>query len=109
MEEIGELRQRVAQEEELKKGERKGASGTAEEQDIKMDAGEAKEPAQTGTQSDVKEEPTQQNGGRMDVDDENTAPKQEVKQDAVKTDSKDTPATTLIQATAGDEDDAVEY
>lgn len=111
VEDISQLRQRVAQEEDRKKGERKGANGGAEEQDVKMDSDEAKEPTQTNTEPEVKkEEPAQQNGMHMEVDDENPAPqKQEVKQEASKSESKDATAATMMETSAGDEDDAVEY
>lgn len=110
VEEISKLRQRVAEEEERKKGERKeSASAPAEEQDVKME--ETKAPAQPAAEPETKkEEPAAQSAGQMDVDDESaTASKTEEKTETPGSDPKSTAAATLMQAAAGDEDDAVEY
>lgn len=52
-----------------------------------------------------------QNGATMEVDDENalSAAKEEAKQDASKITIKESSSAALLQAAAGDEDDAVEY
>lgn len=120
VEEISRLRQRAAEEEERKKQERKEAAAAGKagepEQDVKMeDSGAAKdEPASsTPAASDVKNEP--EAAPQMEVDEAKPSaePKEEAKPEALKSPSprkEETPAAaTLIQAAAGDEDDAVEY
>ncbi|KIP08707.1 hypothetical protein PHLGIDRAFT_29476 [Phlebiopsis gigantea 11061_1 CR5-6] len=110
VEEISKLRQRVAEEEERKRGERKeSASAATDGQDVKME--EAKTPDHPAAESEPKkEEPAAQPAGHMDVDDESSAAsKSEEKTETPNSDSKSTAAATLMQAAAGDEDDAVEY
>ncbi|GJE97344.1 pinin/SDK/memA domain-containing protein [Phanerochaete sordida] len=113
LDEIAKLRQRVAEEEERKKTERKESGDGAEEQDVKMDdAGDKqpKEPTTSNSSETAATEasiPAQQNGASMEVDDEDaSASKDEPKPDASK--PKESSAA-LLQAAAADEDDAVEY
>lgn len=107
IEEITRLRQRVAEEEERKKGERKEPTAPAEE-DVKMSDGKESTPAPELTKEVVKtEEPSQENGSQMEVDDDSAAPvKEEPKPPAPPAESK---GAAFAQSAATDEDDAVEY
>ncbi|KAI0692153.1 hypothetical protein BC835DRAFT_1358299 [Cytidiella melzeri] len=106
VEEITRLRQRVAEEESLKKSGQQ-RSGESEEQDVQMDEDSKDAPNANGEASPKKEEKeekikletTQENGAQMDVDDEGGPPilKEEDKKPA------------LTSPTMADEDDAVEY
>ena len=109
---------RRQKEEERKKGERPESTGGAEEQDVKMeDTGDKQQPKEPAPSEPVanaikeEPEPAQQNGGRMEVDDENapTPSKEEAKQETPKSEIKESASAALLQAAAGDEDDAVEY
>lgn len=115
VEEIAQLRKKVAEEEELKKAGRR-SSGGSEEQDVQMHEDTKDVPAANGTPangdaSPEKEEDApvknagspRENGARMEVDDEGgpPVPKEE--------DKKPTVPETVVKTTTADEDDAVEY
>lgn len=114
LEDIRKLRQRVAEEEERKKNERKESGEGAEEQDVKMEDTGGKSPSKDPVPSTAadnaknEESASAQNGAQMEVDDAASASpaKDEPKPDPPK--AKESSAA-LLQAAAGDEDDAVEY
>ncbi|EKM53537.1 uncharacterized protein PHACADRAFT_259966 [Phanerochaete carnosa HHB-10118-sp] len=117
IEDISTLRQRVAEEEERKKSERKESGDGAEEQDVKMEDARDRKSKDPAPSNAVANEDTEgsgsahQNGATMDVDDESVpaAAKEEAKQDASTTTTKESSSAALLQAAAGDEDEAVEY
>lgn len=111
VEEIGHLRERVAEEEERKKTERR--ESTADE-DIHMGEDDKKDvkpiPTTNGTSD---EKPTEV--PKMEVDDEHPASEVKVEEEEPKKEPVSAPVPAVpevpvtSQAGAGDEDDAVEY
>jgi hypothetical protein len=112
VEEITQLRQRaVEEEEERKKGEQRDKENESAEQDTKMDGDDGEDATAangdfSGEKKPVKteKEPSQENGARMDVDDEGAV-------SALQEEEVQKPASPqkMVQPSAADEDDAVEY
>ncbi|KAI0090564.1 hypothetical protein BDY19DRAFT_887136 [Irpex rosettiformis] len=111
VEEITQLRKRVAEEEEEKRSKSRDNEVKEGKADVHMEEDGAKPQITNGDSSATKEEkgaktepaPPQENGARMDVDDDGgpPAPVEETK--------KSTPPEAVVQASTADEDDAVEY